>query len=121
MEGMLYVLGMFLLRLGLPLALTLAVGYWLHRMDARWQAEALAQRAGGAEQGVAGAELKALKPAQPCWEVKGCDESRRAQCPACKLLDIPCWVARLRVTGRLPEECFGCQLFSLKPAHSLAI
>ena len=37
------ILGMFLLRLAVPLAITLLVGYLLHRLDARWQAEAQAQ------------------------------------------------------------------------------
>jgi len=37
------VVGIFLLRLGVPLAITLAVGYWLRRLDAKWEAEALGQ------------------------------------------------------------------------------
>ena len=37
------VLGLFLLRLGVPLAVTLAVGYWLRRLDNKWQAEARAR------------------------------------------------------------------------------
>ncbi len=39
------VLGMFILRLGVPLAVILTVGYLLRRLDAKWQAEAQAQRA----------------------------------------------------------------------------
>lgn len=113
MTETLIVVGMFLLRLGVPLGITLAVGYWLRRLDARWEAEALTQL----EQEEAPAELKALKTAeQPCWEQKGCTEAQRAQCPACKAWDIPCWVARLRATGRLPAECHNCAFFSLSPA-----
>jgi hypothetical protein len=109
----LIVVGMFLLRLGVPLGITLAVGHWLRRMDARWEAEALAQW----EQEAVPAELKALKrAAQPCWEQKGCPEAQRAQCPAYKFWGIPCWVARLRATGRLPGECHNCGIFSLSPA-----
>jgi hypothetical protein len=36
----LIIVGFFVLRLGVPLAITLIVGYWLRRLDARWQAEA---------------------------------------------------------------------------------
>ena len=36
--------GMFILRLGVPLAITLLVGYGLNRLDAKWQAEAEARR-----------------------------------------------------------------------------
>jgi hypothetical protein len=104
---------MFILRLGVPLALTLAVGYGLRRLDAKWEAEARAQL----EQEEVPVELKALKTTEkPCWELKGCDEASRAQCPACKSWDIPCWVARLRAAGRLPAECHNCELFSLSPA-----
>jgi hypothetical protein len=113
MEEILLVVGMFILRLGVPLALTLAVGYGLRRLDARWEAEARAQL----EREALPAELKALKTTeQPCWELKGCDEESRAQCPASKFWGIPCWVARLRATGRLPAECPNCELFSPSPA-----
>jgi len=39
------VVGIFVLRLGLPLAITLAVGYWLRQLDAKWQVEAQARKA----------------------------------------------------------------------------
>jgi hypothetical protein len=38
--GTLVVMGLFLLRLGLPLAVTMAAVYWLHRLDARWHSQA---------------------------------------------------------------------------------
>ena len=34
------IFGMFVVRLAIPLVITVLVGYWLHRLDARWQAEA---------------------------------------------------------------------------------
>jgi flagellar biogenesis protein FliO len=40
----LIVFGFFFLRLMIPLALVLAVGYFLHRLDAKWEAEAVAHR-----------------------------------------------------------------------------
>lgn len=110
MEEILVVVGLFVLRLGVPLAITLAVAYGLHRLDARWETEARTNR----DREELPVEVKALKRSeQPCWEVKGCDEAKRVECPACRLLDIPCWVARLRTTGLLPIECQGCELFSL--------
>lgn len=33
-------IGMFLLRLGVPFLVTVAIGYMLKRLDAKWQAEA---------------------------------------------------------------------------------
>ena len=47
MEGFytaLIVIGFFILRLGVPLLLTAAICYGLHRLDARWQAEAEAEK-----------------------------------------------------------------------------
>jgi hypothetical protein len=37
------IFGLFMLRLAVPLAMVLLVGYCLRRLDERWQAEALAQ------------------------------------------------------------------------------
>ncbi len=111
MGQVLIVIGMFILRLGVPLAVTLGIGYLLRRLDARWEAEAIAERTHQA----APAELEALKPERPCWEIKGCPEEKKAGCPACAFWDIPCWVARLRATGRLPRECYDCALFTLSP------
>ena len=38
------IVGMFILRLGIPLAIMLLVGYWLRRLDNKWQAEAKARQ-----------------------------------------------------------------------------
>lgn len=113
MEEILAVVGLFVLRLGVPLAITLVVGYGLRRLDAKWEAEAQAKR----DQEEVPAGLKALKTTEkPCWELKGCDEASLARCPAYKFWDIPCWVARLRAAGWLPTECHNCELFSLTSA-----
>lgn len=40
----LIVLGFFLLRLAIPLIVVLVVGYMLHRLDAKWEAEAVTHR-----------------------------------------------------------------------------
>jgi hypothetical protein len=113
MDEILVVVGLFILRLGVPLAIMLAIGYGLRRLDARWEAEATARR----EREAVPPAVQALKTAeQPCWEIKGCDDESRAKCPACKAWDIPCWVARLRATGRLPVECHSCALFALSPS-----
>jgi hypothetical protein len=39
LSGAMIVAAMFVLRLGVPLAITLAVGYLLRRLYAKWQAE----------------------------------------------------------------------------------
>jgi hypothetical protein len=47
MDGLLQVaviVGMFILRLGVPLLITLLVAYWLRRLDGKWEAEARARQ-----------------------------------------------------------------------------
>jgi hypothetical protein len=44
------IVGMFILRLGIPLAITVFVGYCLRRLDDKWQAEAQARQAAETKQ-----------------------------------------------------------------------
>jgi hypothetical protein len=106
--------GMFVLRIGLPLGLTLAVAYFLRRLDARWQAKAWAEWEASHSQEEVIAEAKLLQSSEPCWSLKGCDETTRANCAAPKQPDIPCWLARRRSEGKLPAECYYCTQFSLR-------
>ncbi len=111
------VVGMFMLRLGVPLAITVVVGYMLRRLDTKWQAEAMARQADVA---VAKTEASQAEPAlamfkvidQPCWIFKDCPEPSYKQCPAYEYPDLPCWMARLRTEGRLPSPCHRCGLFN---------
>jgi hypothetical protein len=101
--------GMFLLRLGVPIVITLVVAYGLRRLDARWQAEALLEwEQTQVQQKFAAAGLME-RLNQPCWEVKGCSEETRANCPACEDSNIPCWMAWRQPDGRLPVRCYECE------------
>jgi hypothetical protein len=122
----LVILGMFLLRLGLPLALVLVVGYWLRRLDARWEAEARRQRPVVTPEPLPTAwptsmpaAVWATGPASavdvfglPCWQLRGCDPARREQCPAYHQPDVPCWLARSEAEGALPAGCATCLIFA---------
>ena len=110
---------LFVLRLGIPIAVTVLIAWGLRRLDARWQAEAAAQqssRAVAAGDLAAAAVTSPLAAQQPCWELNNCSEAQRGNCPACAALDIPCWMARLRADGKLPARCYGCALFRTRPA-----
>lgn len=113
------IFGMFVLRLAVPLAIVLLVGYWLRRLDARWQAEAQAQReARLARQATAQPEIELLKVIkEPCWVIKACPETVYRQCPAYHNPDIPCWMARFRVEEIIPAKCYRCTLFSQRQAE----
>ena len=111
MEGFtqaLIIIGLFLLRLGVPIAITAAVAYLFHRLDLRWQREA------GAEPGAAVQKLVAATE-KPCWQEKGCSKEVMANCPACKFTDIPCWLARLKAEKELPAACANCGRFAPVP------
>lgn len=61
------------------------------------------------------AGLLAAPAAQPCWNVKGCSESQRAQCAAPGHPEVPCWQARFDAEGAIPEACVKCDIFQRYP------
>jgi hypothetical protein len=115
----LIVAAMFILRLGVPLTAIFFVGCALRRLDARWQAEAVARRqrfssmeecltsAATGRPVAAGAIIQ-----EPCWEYRACPESMRARCPAYLAPQVPCWLARRREAGQLPSQCGRCSIFA---------
>jgi hypothetical protein len=107
MEGLTTILTVVLgliVRIAVPLALTIGLIYLLRRLDRRWKKEALSVpviAAGG----------------KPCWEVKGCSESQRKDCPvATERPSVPCWQFFRSKTGLLREDCLGCTVFRQVPA-----
>ena len=125
----LYIIGLFVLRLGIPLTITVAIAYFLRRLDARWEQEArLEQEAGRATREVAeeeiiytpqpGLPLQAPIPAlfdgfgKPYWETnKDCNPIKMEDCPAHQDPSVPCWQARRQAEGRIPVECYHCEIF----------
>ena len=99
---------LFVLRLGVPVAFTLAVCFLLKRLDRQWEEEAQLHTAPiDAEPDAAPESAKAL----PCWLIKGCSVDRHQNCAAYENRSLPCWLARLRVEGRIPQPCANCSLF----------
>lgn len=135
--GVLLVIALFVLRLGVPILITVLIGYGLSRLDARWQAEADAeQRAQEVVRPAANAEVtqqkEAPRPAprpampapttlqetyvrdhagRPCWGLRDCAEAVMDAISACERGDTPCWEARRLAEGRLPEKCRTCEVY----------
>jgi hypothetical protein len=110
------ILGMFILRLGIPVVITGAVLYGLRKLDARWEAEALALAKSQKKREEV--ELRPIEP--PCWVLRQCPERIYRSCPAFLHSEQPCWQARRQAEGILPATCFQCTQFSLrKPTHEL--
>jgi hypothetical protein len=105
------IVGFFLLRLGVPVAVTIGLAWALRRLDARWQAEAEVERRQALSVEIASATLKPFASEKPCWEQRNCPPGKRAHCPAYSHASLPCWLARREVEGALPEPCYGCGIF----------
>lgn len=89
-----------LLRVLLPLAITLGVALILKRFDDRWRAESLQEsiRLAGAS-----GSLQSLN----CWDAFGCSAETRAGCRAFSDKSKPCWEI-MSADGKLQESCKAC-------------
>lgn len=90
-----------LLRLIVPLVITILVVIVLRKLDARWQAEAENERA------------TLVKDKRPCWKEQGfsMDEIRlRAEKD-----NQPCWQTHRLSSGYLREACLDCEVFLSAP------
>lgn len=90
------------LRLGLPIAGTVLVVYWLQKLDRRWQAQAEATSA----------VALAVPAGQHCWEKHGCSDECRQSCPAFLHSDQPCWQVHRNANGDVLQRCLACELFA---------
>jgi hypothetical protein len=137
------VIGMFLLRVGVPLAITAGVVYLLKGLDRRWEMEARAGRkAAKPVERPAGVPVAPGKPVespeqpfipppavpdrriqpgvsagqvvQPGISARS-GRSEKALCNAPQNTDKPCWQVRFDAEGQIPEECVGCDIFQRYP------
>ncbi len=101
---------MFVLRIGVPILITLMIGAWLQRLLQEPETETQPSPAD-------------LANGKHCWDVNKCEETKRAQCAAFQRPDLPCWLA-IQVSGQgLTEKCYSCALFTQRgaaPAHTQA-
>jgi hypothetical protein len=112
MEG-LVILGGVLIRLGVPVALTLALVWLLRGLDVRWQHEALLARA---------LKPRPARSQPPCWEIRQCSAERRAVCPVALAGPdgVFCWQQFRDPQGHLKEACLTCAVFRMAPAPAAA-
>lgn len=112
MEGLSITLAVFigiLLRLGVPILVTVIIVYLLRRMDARWQEEARQEMM----------TVRANSSQTPCWEVKGCSPEKRLNCGGFTNVDIPCW-QQFSSNGLMREDCLDCSVFRNSPVPVIA-
>ncbi len=92
-----------LVRLALPILVTVLVIVFLRRLDSHWQSEARF------------APIKVEKP--ECWKIRECTPSQRKVCPAVKS-PMPCWQVFRASNGYLREQCLTCDVLSRAPLPS---
>jgi hypothetical protein len=97
-----------LLRIGIPVALTIVLIWAFAKLDARWKREAALH---ASERPASAIQARNTG----CWKVHGCSEEGRKRCPAYNRLDLPCWQVFRREDGQLKERCLGCQVFANAP------
>jgi hypothetical protein len=104
MTAFLVLCAALLVRLAFPIAVTLAMVYFLRKLDARWQAEA---------------ELRPVSVQKPeCWKIKGCPPERQKNCVA-RNSPLSCWQVFRLPNGYLQEECISCEVFINAPIPAL--
>jgi len=106
-----YVIAGLILRIAIPIGITALLGWFLNRLDARWQAEANLSRRFLRE---AFGEIQATlidrtqpDSIQPCWEHMNCSPSVRDNCPVYGNLGILCWEF-FTANGTLRSKCQDC-------------
>lgn len=100
------VISMFLLRVGVPIALTIALGKWLEKKLAPREA---AEEPSKMKTILLRAHSKVIQ--LHCWDVKRCAPAIRAQCAAYKHPQLPCWLAIQADAGKVRAECFACAFY----------
>lgn len=95
-------------RIGLPVAVTLLVVRWLLQLDSQWQNQAN-------EESVAEGVIRILPGNVGCWEINGCSSEKRSHCTAYAHPESPCWQVFRNQSGALQERCLGCKVFKESP------
>jgi hypothetical protein len=93
-----------LLRIAIPIAVTIILVFIFKRLDERWKNAADSDGA---------ATVRTINVG--CWDIKRCSAEMRAQCKAYAHQDTPCWQVFREDDGMLPERCLGCDIFKHAP------
>ncbi len=116
METVLAVIGLFVLRLGVPIVVMVLLSWGVSAYVQREEARALEAEK---REALARAVAEAAVP-QACWDVKGCSAEDKADCPAVRRPDLPCWLAKQLAVGRLSPACEACPMYQRSLAAARA-
>jgi len=89
---------MFVLRIGVPLLITIFVATWIQRKLAEQDR----------------AEERARRGEPHCWDTRDTPQTRRARLAAEAHPDLPCWLAVQSHGEGLTEACFECPRYAVQ-------
>ena len=96
---------MFILRIGVPILITLMIGAWLKRLLEEHEEKPVTTPL-------------VLKSGQHCWDVVHTTDTDQVKAVATQHPDLPCWLA-LQVSGAgVQEMCYTCPAYT---AHAPAV
>lgn len=102
--GTIIVISLFLLRIGIPLAITFLITYLIDRFVT-----------GKSPARTIDAETPEMDQEAPffvpCWESKDCPPEKHAACQVTNRPGIPCWLTMQLTKGHLSTECLDCPVF----------
>ena len=110
MDAFIITLGLilgFIVRLGIPVGITLLLSWGLKRLDAKWRAEALAE---AQQNNAVFAKPSEAYLAGPCWTIIDCAPAKRESCPVYQSPEMPCWEYR-RTNGTYAKTCTTCTVW----------
>ena len=114
LNSFLSVFGGLLLRIAIPLGVTLFLGYFVHRLDERWMAESEATRRTLVER------IK-KRDVPVCWEYMNCPPSIQGICPIYGQKELLCW-EYFGSDGAIRLGCkrcaYGQAYYQLNEAHA---
>ena len=108
LELLVFLLGLGI-RIGIPLALTLGLGYLVRR----WLQLPSPEAVGNEKSRRVVNWARARNDVLHCWDIRKCPVEIRNACPAYVQPELPCWQAVLEAEGRLRPGCLTCNLYPL--------
>ncbi len=105
-------LSLIIVRLGIPIAVMLAVIWALRRLDWQWQRTSRPLVSGACDAAPEASQPNFASRLGPCWEFKACPEEKRTKCPVFQTRADRCWLMYLQRDGRVTGNCRTCGLFA---------
>ncbi len=113
-------IGMLVLRLALPVILTVAIGYWLEKRLGLERLEPIVLEELAAKPVRMAEGAVQIGTWVRCWQVEHCDLPAPAECAAYARPAIPYGLARELACGPLQSKCPGRELYKLQAMSGAA-